>query len=120
MSRFNIFLTLFILSVLAGITFFVFYIQSVLGLAMSVGEFREDHINSFGILGRIFSPQVVISALVYGLASLAYRIIGIVNVVRNKTVQDGEKALWIVGFVIMGFITAIVFLVMARGRKFVD
>ena len=58
--------------------------------------------------------------LVLGLSSLAYRILGIVYVAKSKTVSDGEKALWIVGFIIMGFITGIVFLVMAKGRKFVE
>ena len=35
-------------------------------------------------------------------------------------VKDGEKALWIIGFILMGFITAIVFLIMAKGKKFVE
>ena len=43
------------------------------------------------------------------LTGLAYRILGIVYTVRNKTVSDGEKALWIIGFILMGFVTSIVF-----------
>ena len=54
------------------------------------------------------------------LLGLTYRILGIVHVARTKIISDGEKALWIVGFVILGFITAIVFLVMAKSRKLVE
>lgn len=91
-----------------------------MGMAFTVHEYIEPNPNPIGIFSTIFSPQVVISGLVLALSSLAYRIQGIVYVARNKTVSDGEKALWIVGFILMGFVTAIVFLIMAKGRKFVD
>jgi type III secretory pathway component EscV len=35
-------------------------------------------------------------------------------------IGDGEKALWIIGFIIMGFITCIVFLVLAKGKKLTE
>jgi tetrahydromethanopterin S-methyltransferase subunit F len=41
-------------------------------------------------------------------------------VAKNSSVSDGEKALWIIGFIIMGFVTAIVFLIMAKDKKFVE
>lgn len=88
-------------------------------VAFNVHEMDSDP-NPVGILSILFSPQVVISGLVLAISSLVYRIQGIVYVARNKTVSDGEKALWIVGFILMGFVTAIVFLIMAKGRKFVD
>jgi hypothetical protein len=86
----------------------------------TLDEFKTEEPSPFLIFNTIFNPAVLISALILGMLSLAYRILGIVHVVKNKTVKDGEKALWIVGFIIMGFVTAIVFLVMAKGRKFVD
>ena len=118
MSRYNTFLLVFILSVVAFIVFMVTYLNAIFGLAFHI----DDHSgpDPFELLANIFSPEVLISGLVLGLSSLAYRILGIVYVAKNKTVSDGEKAIWIVGFVIMGFITGIVFLVMAKGRKFVD
>ena len=120
MTKYNTFLLIFILSTLAMIVFFVFYMQAIFGFAMNVNEFDGRHSNPFEFFGRVFTPQVIISAMVMGFSSLAYRILGIVHVAKNKTVGDGEKALWIVGFIIMGFVTAIVFLVMAKGRKFVE
>ena len=119
MTKYNTFLFIFIVSVIAMIVFLVFYMQAIFGFAMNMNEFDGRHQNPFDFFGRIFTPQVIISAMMMGFSSLAYRILGIVYVAKNKTVGDGEKALWIVGFIIMGFITAIVFLVMARGRKFV-
>jgi heme/copper-type cytochrome/quinol oxidase subunit 4 len=94
--------------------------QAIFGFAMHVNEFETHPQNPFQFFSRIFSPTVIISGMIMGLSSLTYRILGIVYVAKNKTVSDGEKALWIVGFIIMGFVTAIVFLVMAKGRKYVD
>lgn len=119
MSKYNTFLTLFIISVIAFILFFVFYIQAIFGFAFSVSEMDTHEPNPFSIFSRIFTPGVVISGIVLAFSSLAYRVLGIVHVIKNKAAQDGEKALWIVGFVILGFVTAIVFLVLAKGRKFV-
>ena len=120
MTKYNTFLFIFIVSVIAMIVFLVFYMQAIFGFAMNMNEFDGRHQNPVNFFSRIFTPQVIISAMMMGFSSLAYRILGIVYVARNKTVKDGEKALWIVGFIIMGFVTAIVFLVMARGRKFVE
>lgn len=83
-------------------------------------QFNNDKPSHFLIMHTIFSAQVIISGLILGFSSLTYRILGIVHVARNKTVKDGEKALWIIGFILMGFVTAIVFLVMAKGRRFVE
>ncbi len=120
MTKYNTFLFIFIVSVIAMIVFLVFYLQVIFGFAMSMNEFEAHNPNPFDFIGRIFTPPVIISGMILGFSSLAYRILGIVHVAKNKTVGDGEKALWIVGFIIMGFITAIVFLVMAKGRKFVE
>lgn len=120
MSKYNSFFTVFIICFIAMIVFFVFYIQAIFGFALNLEELQSHNTNPLQVFSRIFTPAVVVSAIVLGLSSLLYRILGIVHVARSKTVSDGEKALWIVGFVIMGFITAIVFLVMAKGRKFVD
>ncbi len=70
-----------------------------------------------GVLSNLFTPAVIVSGAITALSSLLYRILGIVHVARNKNVSDGEKALWIVGFIIMGFVTAIVFLIMAKGKN---
>ncbi len=120
MNKYNSFLTVFIISVVALIVFMIFYMQAIFGFAFHIHEHNAYNTHPFEVFRDIFSPQVIISGIVLGITSLVYRIQGIVYVARNKTVSDGEKALWIIGFIIMGFITAIVFLIMAKGRKFVD
>ncbi len=119
MNRYTGFLTFFILSFVASIVFFYFYLHAIFSFAL---PFHEPHGSGdpLGIFFGIFSPQVLLSLLAMAVFSLVYRILGIVYVARNKKVSDGEKALWIVGFLLMGFVTAIVFLVMAKGRGYVD
>jgi uncharacterized membrane protein len=119
MNKYNTFLFVFIVSVIAMVVFFAFYLQAIFGFAMNINEFDRNQIAPFEFLRQIFTPQVIISAAVMAFSGLACRVLGIVHVAKSKTVTDGEKALWIVGFIIMGFITSIVFLVMAKGRKFV-
>lgn len=79
----------------------------------------SDH-DPFEVFKNIFSIPVIISFSVLALSSLANRIMGIVAVAKNNTVSDGEKALWIVGFVLLSFITSIVFLIMAKGKGFAE
>lgn len=117
MSKYNTFLFVFIISIIAFIVFMAFYLNAVFSFAFHGNEYRRD---GFEIFATIFNPTVIFSGIVLAASSLAYRIIGIVYVAKSKTVNDGEKALWIIGFIMMGFITAIVFLVMAKGRKFVE
>jgi tellurite resistance protein TehA-like permease len=111
---------MFIISVIAFIVFIIYYIQGIMGLILTMEEFKDTDPNPILIFNTIFSPAVIISGVILGISSLVYRVLGIVHVARNKNVSDGEKALWIVGFIIMGFVTAIVFLIMAKGKKFVD
>ena len=120
MSKYNTFLTLFIVSIVAGILFFIFYFQAIMGFAFHSREFAQNRTDPFEVFASIFSPQVILSFVVMALTSLACRIYGIVLVAKNKTVSDGEKALWIVGFVLLSFITAIVFLIMAKGKRFTE
>ena len=119
MGRYNTFLLLFLASVLATVVFMVFYLQAIFGIvAEAHRHFPEP--DPFEMLSLIFSPQVLFSGLVMLLTSLAYRILGIVYTVRNKAAADGEKALWIIGFILTGFITAIVFLILGKKRGFME
>ncbi len=120
MTKYNTFLTVFVLSAIALVVFIIFYFQAIFGFAFSFQEKRPYSPNPVDVLAGIFTPAVIISCAVMIITSLVYRILGIVHVARNKNVSDGEKALWIVGFIIMGFVTAIVFLIMAKGKKFVE
>ena len=117
MSKYNTFLTFFIISIVALIFFMIFYMSVIFSLVFHAQEYETDPLR---VVSTIFSPTVIISGIILGFSSLIYRILGIVYVAKNKTVSDGEKALWIIGFIIMGFITGIVFLIMAKGKKFVE
>lgn len=115
--KYNTFLWVFIMSVLAGVVFLIFYIQAIFSVVTVSMHQREP--NPFVIIGSMFNPAVLLSLLVAIAAGLAYRIMGIVSVAKNKTVTDGEKAVWIIGFIFLGFITGIIFLVLAKGKKMV-
>jgi hypothetical protein len=118
MRKYAIFLTLFIISVIACCFLVGFYIKAI----MSVVVLAHDNPNPdpFEILSTIFSPALIFSIVIAAIASLTNRIIGIVSVVKSKTVSDGEKVVWVLGFVFMSFITSIVFLIMAKGKKFIE
>jgi uncharacterized membrane protein len=118
MSKYNTFLAVFIISFLSMIVFLIVYLQAIFGFAFQADEHSRH--NPFEVLATIFTPAVVVSGIIMAVTSIVYRVLGIVHVAKNKTVSDGEKALWIVGFVFMGFITGIVFLVLAKGKKFTD
>jgi hypothetical protein len=95
-----------------------FYVKGILALVVhSQGNVQP---NPLQILSTIFSPTLIIAFIIGALTSLANRVLGIVLVVKSKTVSDGEKAIWILGFILLSFITSIVFLIMAKGKKLVD
>ena len=121
MSKYNCFLLLFIVSVAAFVVFMVFYLKAFFGLAMHAEELSDHSYSSpLQFMATIFTPELIISFIVTAACSLCTRVLGIVWVIKNKTVTDGEKALWIIGFIMMGFVTAIVFLILAKSRKFVE
>ncbi len=120
MTKYNSFLTVFIISVIAMIVFIAVYVKAIFGLINVVHDLQGEEPNVLAILNIIFNPAVIISGIILGFSSLIYRIMGIVHVARNKTVTDGEKAFWIIGFILMGFVTAIVFLILAKGKNFVS
>lgn len=119
MGRYNTFLILFLASVLVTAVFMVFYLQAIFSLVAEATRHVPEP-DPFEMLTTIFSPQVLFSGVAMALTGLAYRILGIVYTVRNKTVSDGEKALWIIGCILMGFVTSIVFLVLGRKRGFME
>lgn len=118
MNKYNTFLLLFIISTVAVIVFMVFYFQGIFTLVVHATEHGET--GPLEALSTIFSPAVIISFAVAAGASLINRILAIVMIAKNKIVSDGEKVLWILGFVFMSFIASVVFLIMAKGKKFVE
>ena len=116
MIKYNTFLFLFILTIIAFCVFMGFYIKGIFSVVLQAQD--NPHANPFEVLSTIFSPAVVISLIILVVSSLICRIMGIVAVAKSKTITDGEKAFWIIGFILMGFITSIIFLIMAKGKQF--
>lgn len=116
--KYKTFLFTFLASVLAGVVFFIFYIRAIFSLTRyASGNYEPD---PGRVLEMIFTPGVIISLIIAILASLAYRIMAIVWVSKNKTISGNEKALWIIGFILLGFVTAIVFLILAKSRRLIE
>lgn len=96
------------------------YINTVIHLVRDMGgHVSAPPNNPFLILDYFFSPVLIVSLLALGLFSLLYRILGIVFVAKNKNIEGGEQALWIIGFVFIGFITAIIFMALAKSKKMI-
>lgn len=123
MSKYNVFLAIFIVSIISGIFFFVFYVQAISIFMLHAGDyFGHDQFKHFPVkmFREIFTPPLILSIIFFGASSLAVKVLGIVYAAKNKIIPSGEKALWIMGFVLMGFITSIIFLVLAKDRKLVE
>jgi len=118
MSRYNGFLTAFIIAFIATMFFFVFYMRAFFILFTNAHTFANPAPNEF--FSTLFSPAVIISFIIMAIAGLLYRILGIVYVAKNKTIADGEKVLWVLGFLMMGFVTGIIFLILAKGKKLAE
>lgn len=113
MSLYRIFVFAFILSALALGIFLYFYIHMITDLVtMSDASVVEPA----AVFRRLFAPTIIIPAIVLGISSLLYRVLGIVFIARNPLLESGEKVVWILGFVLLGFITGIVFMVTASSR----
>lgn len=113
----------FILSLLAGILFSIFYGAAIIKLIGSI-EYASDGTvtnppDPQAILRIFFNPVLFISGAIAGIASLTNRIIGIILVAGNKTMKEGERVLWILGFILMNIVTNILFLALRKSRNLV-
>lgn len=118
MRKYNLFLTLFIISVIATCVFIGLYVKAIFAVVQLTHDNPKP--DPFEIISTIFSPAAIFTIVIAAISSLVNRILAIVSVAKSKTVSDGEKVLWVLGFVFMSFITSIVFLIMAKGKKFME
>lgn len=119
MKIYRIFITSFIISIVAFISFMAAYLYSILHMVQLFHENMPLNPDPFLLFRHIFSPALVISIAVLTVSGLLYRILGIVCIARHRHMDGGEQALWIIGFVLFGFITAIVFMALASGRNLI-
>lgn len=117
-SLYRTFILCFIISILAFAVFMTQYIQFFRHLIMhdmNMSDQQPEHVFSL-----LFSPTLIFSAIIMGLTSLTYKIIGIVFVAQKKELPGGEQALWIIGFIFIGFITAIVFMALGKSKQWIN
>lgn len=118
MSKFNTFLTVFVIACITIGVFGVLYLQSVFSMS---GNMQDDVFGSSAPdFFDLFNQQLIIAGIVMLIANLAYRILGIVYVTKIETLNQAEKVVWTLGFIFFGFVVAIVFLLIAKNRKFLE
>lgn len=115
---YKIFKTTFFLSILFGILLMVFYIKNIMSLSTLEMPVPDDSgmVNPFSIFSQIFTPTILILYILTLICNLTYMIIGIIFIVRKEPMNGTEKAFWIIGFLMLGFITAIVFMVLNKSK----
>lgn len=118
MKQYRLFVATFVLSILALVIFFAAYFHGLMKVIHMGIQAQGLHEDPFYFFRTIFSPALLISFPVLLISGLIYRLLGIIFIAGNTKLSGGEQAMWIIGFVIAGFITAIVFIVMAKGRGF--
>ena len=83
--KYKTFLWTFLLSIFSGIVFFIFYLKAIFSVVRYSAY--NDHPDPFSILEKLFTPPVIISFIILVAASLAYRIMAIVCVAKNKVAR---------------------------------
>ena len=119
MNKYNNFLLLFIVEVAAFCIFIYNYLEVFITFSLQAGN-RHTPEDTFALFGMIFNPTIIISFIVLMLTSWLTRIFGILSIAKNKTVTEGEKVIWVIGFVFMSFIASIVFLFTAKKKGFME
>lgn len=119
MNQFRLFIAAFIANILSMIVFFAAYFNGLMNLVRVATDNKGISVDPFYFLKAIFSPLMLISLAVLFISGLLYRVLGIIFVARNSKLQGGEQAIWIIGFVLFGFITAIVFMALGKSRALI-
>jgi len=116
-NLYNAFVLCFVLSFIAFCCFITQYIHFFSQLIAQGDSLNEQ--DPGYIFRSLFSPALIVSGIVLGIASLAYKILGIIFVAQKKDLPGGEQALWVLGFIFIGFITGIVFMALAKTKQWV-
>jgi predicted permease len=120
MSQYRIFIAAFMISIIAMVVFFATYFNGLMNV-MRVAVHNEGvPVDPFYFFRMIFSPLMITSLAILIISGLLYKVLGIIFVARNSKLPGGEQAIWIIGFVLFGFITAIVFMAIGKSRGLVS
>lgn len=116
MQLYKIFVIAFIAALIAAVVLGVSYFMSMMNLMAHANELDNEK-NPAVVFGMLFTPLTIISTVLVILATFTYKILGIIFVARNPNVDSTEKIIWILGFIIFGFITAIIFMALQKSRN---
>lgn len=119
MNQYRIFIASFMISIAAMIAFFATYFNGLINVMRAVSHSEGMPMDPFYFFKMIFSPLMLITLAVLIISGLLYKVLGIIFVARNAKIPGGEQAIWIIGFVLFGFITAIVFIAIGKSRGLV-
>lgn len=120
MNQYRIFIAAFMVSIIAMVVFFATYFNGLMNV-MRVAVHNEDMpVDPFYFFKTLFSPLMLTALASLMISGLLYRVLGIIFVARNSTLPGGEQAIWIIGFVLFGFITAIVFMAIGKSRGLIS
>jgi predicted permease len=119
MNQYRIFIAAFIINIISMIVFFAAYFNGLMNVIRAASHSEGITMDPFYFFKLIFSPLMLIAVAVLTISGLLYRVLGIIFVARNSKLQGGEQALWIIGFVLFGFVTAIVFMAIGRSRTLI-
>ncbi|MFA6057163.1 MAG: hypothetical protein WC756_03110 [Taibaiella sp.] len=120
MNQYRLFIAAFIISIVAMVIFFATYFNGLMNV-MHVAVHNEGiPVDPFYFFKTLFSPLMLTALAVLIISGLLYKVLGIIFVARNPKLPGGEQAIWIIGFVLFGFITAIVFMAIGKSRGLVS
>ena len=122
-THYRLLLISFILSLLAGISVIIFYSSGIIALISGIEYMPNGTVTNppdpEKVLRAFFNPGLIISGAIAFIASITNRIAGIIIIARNKTMKEGERVLWILGFILINVVTNIVFLALKNTRNLV-
>jgi hypothetical protein len=116
MNQYRLFVAAFIISIISMIVFFASYFNGLMNV-MREAVYNDDvPVDPFYFFKTLFSPLMLTALAILIISGLLYKILGIIFVARNTKLPGGEQAIWIIGFVLFGFITAIVFMAIGKSQ----
>jgi predicted permease len=119
MNQFRLFISAFIINVISMVVFFATYFNGLMNVMRMATHNDGAYMDPFYFFKMIFSPLMLVALAVLMISGLLYRVLGIIFVARNSKLQGGEQALWIIGFILFGFVTAIVFMALCKSRALI-
>lgn len=116
MKMYTAFVSSFILSFISIIVLFVSYFNGFFNILENANDMHQIN-NPALVFQELFSPTLIISAIIASISSLVYIILGIVMVIKKPNIESLHLILWIIGFLGFGFITAIVFMITSKSMN---